>query len=276
MALLIDYALNRPRKWFHTLAWKKKIRPDSLVNFEKKIFSQNGEDGILEEICRRIPTLDRSGFFVEFGVEDGSECCCRHLVEKYGWNGLFMDGCEKNVAAGTSLFSKYSGVSFQKAFITRENIVSLLQAQNCPKDFDLLVVDIDGNDYHVLSEILKSYSPEVLVVEYNGKWPPPKEWVMPYDANFIWDGSAYFGASLEAFYRLLKNHDYLLIGCCSRGNNAFFIKRKYSNLFPLSTYNAGFHYVPPDYGAGFGSPYRSRSKAHLNRACEATGRSKNK
>jgi len=56
---------------------------------EKKIYSQNGEDGILEFIFSKIGTTNK--FSVEFGVGDGFECNTVYLLEKKGWNGLMMD-----------------------------------------------------------------------------------------------------------------------------------------------------------------------------------------
>jgi len=52
----------------------------NLMNYGKKRYSQNSEDGIIEEIFRRVGTTNR--FFVEFGVEDGTENNTRFLLEK--------------------------------------------------------------------------------------------------------------------------------------------------------------------------------------------------
>src|SRR5262249_30996920 len=79
-----------------------------LSGYEKKEFSQNGEDGVIEAIFSFIGTIDN--YFVEFGVEDGAECNTRYLREKYGWHGLMMDGFHENRA-----------INLRKEFITAEN-----------------------------------------------------------------------------------------------------------------------------------------------------------
>ena len=60
-----------------------------INRFEKKLFSQNGEDGILEYIFSRIGATSRQ--FVEFGVETGVQCNSRYLREHCGWQG--RGGC---------------------------------------------------------------------------------------------------------------------------------------------------------------------------------------
>ena len=105
-----------------------------------------------------------------------------------------------------------------------ENIAGLLAECCAPSEPNLLVIDIDGNDYWVLAEIFRSYRPRVVVSEYNGRWPPPLEWIMPYNPTHTWDYSAYFGASLASLAKLARRHDYELVACESMGVNAFFVR----------------------------------------------------
>lgn len=130
----------------------KKINNINL--FEQKIYSQNGEDGIIKIIFHKIGTINK--FCVEFGVGDGRECNTRFLIEKEGWNYLHMDGNNYNNA--------YTLI--KKEFITTENINSLFRKYNIPKEFDLLSIDIDYNTYWVW-KALKGYNPRVVVIEYN-------------------------------------------------------------------------------------------------------------
>jgi len=113
---------------------------------EKKVFSQNGEDGVLEDIFSVVGTRDK--FYVEFGVQDGTECNTRNLFKNYGWNGVLMDG--------DGLPTHDSRVIF-KEYITTEGIVGLFQKYNVPKTFDLLSVDIDSYDYWVKGVIDQLY-----------------------------------------------------------------------------------------------------------------------
>ena len=78
----------------------------NINNFEKRVYSQNGEDGIIATIFDKISTTNK--YFVEFGVEDGRECNTRNLRENFGWNGLMMDG------------NGYNNPLIKKEFITND------------------------------------------------------------------------------------------------------------------------------------------------------------
>src|SRR5438094_892724 len=60
-----------------------------LTRYERTVYSQNGEDGILQAIFARAGTTNR--FFVEFGVGDGRQCNAAYLARRKGWTGLMMD-----------------------------------------------------------------------------------------------------------------------------------------------------------------------------------------
>lgn len=265
LALAIDYLIHRPsRIWQHWL-WNKRCSSESLCNFESKVYSQNGEDGIIDEIFKRIGEGDK--FAVEFGVEDGSECCTKNLLVNHGWKGLLIDGSEESVQIAKDAYSDFDLVDIVCSFITVENILNIFDDSNMPKSPDLLVVDIDGNDYWILKQILSAYSPRVVVVEYNAKWIPPKQWVMPYNPEHCWDGSAHFGASLAALTKLATQYGYSLVGCESRGVNSFFVRDDLlKDKFAAGNKGAAYHYVPPNYGSGFGYPLRSRSSRHIARS----------
>ena len=180
-----------------------------ITDFERKIHSQNGEDGIINAIFSKIGTTNR--YFVEFGVEDGTECNTRYLKEKKGWNGLLMDGRAN------------PGTEIKQAFITAENIESLFDRYGVPTCFDLLSIDLDLNDFWVWKAIV-SRNPRVVIIEYNSSFPLHQKKVVPYNATGIWDGSNHFGASLGAMVMLGREKGYRLVGCENRGINAFFVQ----------------------------------------------------
>lgn len=258
-AAAIDYGIHRPRReLLAAYAARERARGPSLP--ERKVYSQNGEDGVIEEIFRRAGTTNR--YVAEFGVGDGSECCSR-LLFGGGWQGLLIEGAPWAIPRIRDLYAG-KPVTVTEAFITSESIVGLFNGAEVPCDPDLLVVDIDGNDYHVLSEILvNGYRPRVIVAEYNGRWVPPVDWVMPYDAAHQWDGSCYEGASLVAMARLASQFGYALVGCESRGVNAFFVRSDIAAKFPEARRSVRSHYAPPMYGRGFGHPVRMRLHDHV-------------
>jgi len=182
-----------------------------IKRYERNWYSQNGEDGILKLIFAQIGATNK--FYVEFGVEDGSECNTRYLRERFGWIGLMMDGGSHAAPVG----------NVRREFITAENICSLFEKYKVPKEFDLLSIDIDGNDYWVWKAI-QGYSPRVVVIEYNSSIKPNESKTVPYDPNFLWDGTNYFGASILALAKLGLAKGYTLIGCDKQGINAFFLR----------------------------------------------------
>lgn len=209
---------------------KKKIR--NINRFEQSFYSQNGEDGIIKAIFDKIGITNK--FCVEFGVETGIECNTRHLIEKKKWKFLHMD-CGENMSP-----------SIKNEKITAENINALFKKYKVPRKFDLLSIDIDFNDYWVW-KALNSYSPRVVIIEYNSSIPLLESKTVKYDPNKFWDGSNYFGASLLALKKLGESKGYTLIGCDNCGVNSFFIRSDLiKNNFEINDIEK--IYRPPGYG----------------------------
>ena len=116
-----------------------------------------------------------------------------------------------------------------------------------PAEFDLLSIDIDGNDYWVWQAVTH-YKPRVVVIEYNALYGPSAPWIMEYNAAHCWDGtSCYHGASLKSLETLGAGKGYRLVGCDITGMNAFFVREDLvKNLFeePFTSEN---HYETPKY-----------------------------
>lgn len=213
-----------------------------LTRYSKRICSQNGEDGIIAEIFRRVPPQTKT--FVEFGVEDGRECNTAYLARRCGWSGFYI---EADAARFSALERSYAGypVRALNAKVTRENVVSLFESLGVPKEPDLLSIDIDGNDYWVW-EALGAYRPAVTIVEFNLAYPPPAKWVMAYDPAFAWDDTSHFGASLSSLTDLGKRLGYALLGIDCNVVNAFFIRGDLlaASGLPETTPEAVFHFPP--------------------------------
>lgn len=231
----------------HDLLTAKRLEDErALERFGFKVYSQNEEDGILEEIFNRIGTTNK--LFVEFGVQNGLECNSHYLLLK-GWSGLWLEGNEKHVAEINARFYpaiKTRQLKCRNAFITRENINRLIADAGFVGSLDLLSIDIDGNDYHVWKAI-DVVDPRVVAVEYNAKLPPNFDWKMAYNAQHVWDGSDNFGASLKAFELLGRERGYQLVGTNITGSNAFFVKRELAEGKFLEPSTAEFLYNPARY-----------------------------
>jgi hypothetical protein len=183
---------------------------NELERFERKVHSQNGEDGVIEAIFSEIGVTNR--YFVEFGCHEAEECNAALLLEQ-GWQGLLMDG------GGVS---KNPRAVVRKEFIRAENINNLFRKYEVPQAFDLLSIDIDGNDYWVWRAITP-YRPRVVIIEYNAHFPPSESRVIIYDPKFMWTATDYFGGSLRAMKELGEEKRYTLVYCEGTGANAFFI-----------------------------------------------------
>ena len=221
-------------------AWWRAVARNTLNAYERKVFSQNGEDGIVGEIFRRIGATDR--FFVEFGVEAGLECNCAFLARRSGWSGVMIEGNPGFFRQLDANYAQLPGIKRVQAFITRENIAAIFEQAGVPREFDLLSIDIDGNDYWIW-EALAAYRPRVLVIEYNATRPPPERWVMAYDAAHRWNDDGYAGASLASLEALGHRLGYALIGTEEKGINAFFLRSDVlaASGFPQLTAQRAFH-----------------------------------
>lgn len=214
---------------------KRPIR--DLATFQRRIslierweYSQNGEDGIIHAIFAMIGETNRFG--VEFGVEDGLQSNMRYLLKHRKWKGLLMDG-------GNDIPEN----SVHKEFITAENIEALFRKHNVPEEFDLLSIDIDGNDYWVWKAITH-FKPRVVIMEYNAHIPADEAKTIPYEPTFMWDKTDYYGASLLALKKLGEEKGYTLVCTDRHGVNSFFIR---NDLV------AG-HLAPPPYEQIFRGP----------------------
>ena len=203
---------NVARTAWRALALTVLDRPlGDVQRWEQRFCSQNGEDGVLDAIFRVVGTTNR--YYVEFGTENGDQCCTRWLAEARGWHGLLMDGDHDRPE-----------INLHREFITAENINALFARYGVPDAFDLLVIDIDGNDYWVWQRLDARYQPRVVVIEYNASVPPPARRTIAYDPAFTWAGTDYHGASLSALEALGASRGYALVGCDSAGVNAFFVQ----------------------------------------------------
>lgn len=202
----------------------------NFLQFEKRIYSQNGEDGVIEKIFDKIGTTNKIA--VEFGVSAGGggmQTNTRLLAEQ-GWKVFWYD-----IEDATNL---PSNCVFAKEFLTSDNVVQVFENSGIPKEFDLLSIDVDGNDYHI-REALKDFRPRVCIMEYNGYFTSSTEYIMPMNNNYRWKGQRDFGASLKSYTVQANKLGYDLVYCDKRGVNAFFI-RKDVNVFPPKTSEEAF------------------------------------
>ena len=203
------------------LADRHPSRQGSLTESEFQVFSQNGEDGVIAEILRRITVPTH--YFVEFGLESGVQGNCVFLADVMNWRGLFM---ESEKASFEGLRRKYGSndrVSVLEVDVTPANINALLRDHGVPEEPAVLSIDIDGNDYWVW-EAIECVRPCVVVIEYNSTLSPDARLVQPYATVEKWDATNFYGASLGALCKLAAAKEYSLVHCELAGVNAFFVR----------------------------------------------------
>ena len=197
-----------------------------LSDYEWKIFSQWGEDGIIDFLVSEVSIVNKT--FIEFGVENFSESNCRYLLMKSDWNGFVIDSSQKNIKKlkNSYYFWKYDLQTFV-AFIDINNINELLIKSGFERDLGILSIDIDGNDYHILNKI-DCFDPRIIICEFNPLFGNDRKITVPYDPKFYRTrkhySNLYWGASINALRSLLTKQDYTLVGTGMQGGNAYFIK----------------------------------------------------
>lgn len=176
----------------------------NLSQYEKSIWSQVGEDGVLRHIFDNIGEGGR--YCVEFGGGDGTSLSNTKQFRKQGWTGLLLDGNPRSP-------------NVVQAWITRENINELMDEHDVPDVIDLLSIDIDGNDLWVWEAITRRA--RVTIIEYNPRWPATVSKAIVYNPNHRFGRNAYYGASLLAMKKLGRKKLLRLI--YYNGLNAIFV-----------------------------------------------------
>lgn len=235
---------------------------------EFKVYSQWGEDGIIDHLVARISVTARS--FVEFGVENYTEANTLFLLKHRYWRGLVIDGSVENVATikRSTEYWRYD-LRAEAAFITRDNINDIISRNGLQGEIGLLSVDIDGNDYWVW-EAIDCVSPCIVIAEYNSLFGPSAKLSTPYKFNFVRSHAdstnMYYGASIAALNHLAEVKGYCLVAGNSAGNNVFFVRNDLvgtlKKLTPQEAYvQAGFREAHTSDGEVLHLSFSERQKA---------------
>jgi hypothetical protein len=222
----------------HESRFVKSAHFDRIRDAEFRVFSQYGEDGIIQYLISKVPI--QHDVFVEFGVADYRESNTRFLLCNDNWRGLIMDGGTEHVdfIHSSTIGWRYT-IDTRTVFVTQDNINEMIAAAGISGDIGLLSVDIDGNDYWVLDRI-EVVTPRILVCEYNSTFGPDAAVTVPYDTAFdrtkAHSSNLYWGASLAAFCQAADKKGMAFVGSNSAGNNAFFVRRDLlGDLKPLTS-----------------------------------------
>ena len=215
---------------------------DNIQDSEFKVFSQFGDDGIIQYLIDKVEPVPEA--FIEFGVGSYAEANTRFLLMNNNWRGLIIDGDQPRMDAikNEEWYWRYE-LTATAAFITRDNINELFKKHGFTGEIGLLSIDIDGNDYWVWERI-NSVRPAIVVVEYNSVFGPDHAITIPYDPEFIrtrsHSSNLYWGCSLKALCQLATKKGYIFVGSNSNGNNAHFVREDLINNIPALTAEQGY------------------------------------
>jgi hypothetical protein len=203
----------------------------NINDFEFKVFSQFGEDGIIQYLINNLKIYNKK--FIEFGVENYEEANTRFLLENNNWSGLIIDSSQKNINHITKQnYYWRNDLIAINAFVSTENINDIIKKNNFNGNIGLLSIDIDGNDYWILKSI-NAISPDIIIIEYNANFGLEKSLTVKYNENFqrakLGIDRLVYGCSLKAAFNLCKEKGYSLVCTNSNGNNAFFVKNNLLN-----------------------------------------------
>ena len=208
----------------------------NLWDAEVKVYSQWGEDGILDYICEKIGLAKPR--VIEIGSGNFTECNSRFLAENRSASVFAVDGREDLIPSIESNSLRWKSHIFgYRTWVTPENVNEILEkARQAIGSPDIFSLDLDGNDYWIL-QAANLDSVSVVVVEYNPLFGHNMAVTVARDDSFDRTSKhyswLYYGASLKAFVDLLRTKDFEFVGTNRVGNNAFFVKKDLRNQFSL-------------------------------------------
>lgn len=215
--------------------------PRNILNSRKKVYSLEGEEGILEFLLNKIPNKDK--WIVEFGACDGIAFSnSLYFINDLGYSAILIEPDPEQYLQLEENMSKYPNVHSLKQFINKEgelsfdNTITRLNTA-IPQNFDLLIIDVDNNDYHLWDSI-KKYSPKIVMIEINNTQLPTFEKIAEYNSEFIFGKH---GSSIKSMTELAAKKGYKLIANISC--NAIYIKEEYYPLFLKMDYDVSKYYT---------------------------------
>lgn len=196
-----------------------------MIKIEKE-YSQCGEDSIIEGILKKIPDLDK--WCVEFGAWDGIHLSNTfNLIKNSAYRSVLIEADRKKFQILQKNMQPYDTVLVNEfvAFDGENTLDKILSKTPIPKNFDLLSIDIDGNDYWIL-ESINNYRPKIICIEFNPSIPNDVDYVQPRDFSIN------RGSSAKSLCELARKKSYELVA--TTGCNLIFVDKIYFDIFQIS------------------------------------------
>lgn len=214
----------------HILSIRKNYSEIKKLNdVDYKIFSQNGEDGIIDYLLTQLGIEKPK--FLEIGVGDYSEANTRFIYEKSSAIGTIID-CERDLEnkVKKNLDIWRGEISIIEKVVSSDNILEILNKNDSLFKLDLFSLDIDGVDYWILKKLPKDFS-KIAIIEFNPLFGKDIEVTVPninnFDRNKYHYSNLCFGMSIKAAINIMKEKNFYFVGTNLLRNNAFFISNRF-------------------------------------------------
>lgn len=181
-------------------------------------FSHSNEEQILAKYIDELLPTDRPTTVVDIGAGNGVRWSNSYALMLQGWKTLGIEADPKKSALLSRAYQNFPNAHAHHSRVEPQNISSVFEHYDIEKNFGVLCLDIDGNDYWILDAILSSFRPGLIVTEINEKIPPPVRFVVKYDPDFKLRHH-FYGFSIAALADLCARHGYGILQV--EYNNAF-------------------------------------------------------
>lgn len=188
--------------------------------------SYAGEYKYLLDLVEKLKLT--SGPVLDIAASDGYNQSSTLGFYRNGWTGLAVEMDPEKFATLSYLYNDFPGVNLAKTRVTPNNVISLLQAFEIPRDIAILNLDIDSYDLSVAKSLLAGgYRPQIISMEINEKIPVGIYFSVIFTEEHFWQGDHFYGCSVDAAVRAIKPYGYSLVSV--QFNNAFFVKDSIAN-----------------------------------------------
>jgi len=156
------------------LKWSFSIPSDTYHKYCRNVYSQNGEDGIIDQLIKELEITN--GSFCEFGASDGiSSSNTFNLVKEGNFTGMLIEADETRYNKCVENYKSYPDIKVFNGYVLHDdnnnNLDAWLERGGMSKDLDVLSIDIDCDDYYVW-ENMKNYTPKIVIFEVNSYRDP--------------------------------------------------------------------------------------------------------
>lgn len=197
---------------------------NSILKNKRNVYSQNGEDGILEYIFNKL-NIDK-GTFIEFGAWDGKHLSNTFNLFNKNWDGIYIESEASRFNTLLHNFKDFRDridcVNAYVGFSDNDNLDTLIEKHSSKRKFDFVSIDVDGLDYFIFDK-MKKYLPKVICIEVNSGHHPEYPHIIPENvaANNV-------GQSIKVISDLARDKGYFTL-CYTA--NLILVRSEYIHLF---------------------------------------------